>query len=225
MTQHLSFPQSYEAVRLSVLTFRQLTTSQIRRLHYQTGTPKGRSNRCHRALLRLVDLGAIALTPYALGGNDGGSSEHVYQPPKATTKQPDLHRLDISELYVLLKERQLVQEMDFDYYPEPMSNTRVGHILLKPDAYLNLRVDGHEDIFFIEVDRGEEHEAQLLEKMRRYQNAALAWPKDRTFPRILWTAPHATGLNYLKMAIRKMKYPQLFDVVLFDEAVEKLTRG
>src|SRR5215211_5660301 len=80
-----SVPYSYGRVLSSLLRFRQMTTSQVRRLHFAEGTERGRIIRTQRCLARLVELELIVETrKRAHGGYGGGSGENVYQLPFIT---------------------------------------------------------------------------------------------------------------------------------------------
>jgi len=106
------------------------------------------------------------------------------------------------------------------FYPEPWSHTRVGSIQLKPDAYIE--VGGA--AYFLELDRGSEWESQLTAKMRRYVQAIDSghWPEDRAFPKVIWTVPTQARKRYVDDIVHKLGEHELFGVVLFDEAAERL---
>lgn len=205
----------------TVARFRQATSSQLRRLHYQ-GTPYGCQVRSRRHLARLVDLGQLArLGPYG-GGYGGGTAESVYQLPTTKARTPDQHTLTITELYVRLVE----QGADIlAYDPEPWSYLPVGSTELKPDAFVDLATAGGRYQYFVEVDRGSEYRAQIMAKMRRYTQAidSQAWPEDKTFPQVIWTVPDTDRARYVRDTIARTSIPELFDVVVFDRAVERMT--
>jgi hypothetical protein len=247
ITSYLSPTQ--QAVLRSVGLFRQLTTSQIRRLHY-SGTYNGQRVRVRRHLARLTKLGYLK----RMWGAYGNALEYVYQVPSVTARTPEPHTLDIAEVYIRLAERagiareqlttgnpgeiyagpgenyadsaenyanQLTQDgvsclVVFD--PEPWCHTRVGHVQLKPDAYIE--VGG--TAYFAEIDRGVEHDAQLTAKMRRYVAAIDSgyWPQDRAFPLVVWTVPDAARRRYVENVINKLGERELFRCVVFDEAVK-----
>ncbi|MDQ0672981.1 hypothetical protein QFZ36_000542 [Pseudarthrobacter siccitolerans] len=103
---------------------------------------------------------------------------------------------------------------------EPWCHTRVGHVLLKPDAYLELNGAS----YFLEQDGSVEWESQLTAKMRRYIQAidSGAWPDDRAFPLVLWLVPDEARKKYLEDIIHKLGERDLFSTVLFSEAAERL---
>ncbi|WP_307609831.1 replication-relaxation family protein [Pseudarthrobacter sp. W1I19] len=125
--------------------------------------------------------------------------------------------MDIAETFVRLLE---AGARDMTFRTEPWCHTRVGHVLLKPDFYLE--VGGA--CYFGEADRGVEWEAQLTAKMRRYIQAidSGAWPDDRAFPLVLWLVPDEARRKYIEDIIHKLNEKELFRVVLFSEAAERI---
>lgn len=202
------------AVLQSVTQFRQLTTSQIRRLHY-SGTPDGQRVRSCRHLARLTKLGLLK----RMWGAYSGGVEYVYQLATTKARTPEPHTLDIVEVYIRVTEKNFGTPITF--LTEPWCHTRVGHVQLKPDFYLEL--DGL--CYFGEVDRGVEWESQLTAKMRRYVQAIDSghWPEGRAFPLVLWIVPDAARKAYLDNIISKLGEQSLFRTVLFSEAAERLT--
>ncbi|WP_197026093.1 replication-relaxation family protein [Arthrobacter sp. 9MFCol3.1] len=174
----------------------------------------GTQVRVRRHLTRLVKLGVLK----RMWGAYGGNVEYVYQLAASRARTPDMHTLDISELYVRLVEAGAT---DMTFLTEPWCHTRVGHVQLKPDFYLEV---GGVSLWG-ELDRSAEWETQLTAKCRRYIQAIDSghWPEDRAFPLVLWTVPDEARKRYLENIIRKLNEPELFKVVLFDEAAERLT--
>jgi hypothetical protein len=154
-------------------------------------------------------------------GAYGAGVEYVYQLASTTARTPDMHTLDISELYVQLVENQSRQVSNMVFYPEPWSHTKVGHVQLKPDAYIE--VGGV--AYYAEIDRNSEWESQLTAKCRRYIQAIDSghWPEDRAFPLVIWTVPNEARKKYLENIIHRLGETELFQVTLFDEAARLLT--
>ncbi|MDQ0923297.1 hypothetical protein QF038_001805 [Pseudarthrobacter sp. W1I19] len=150
-------------------------------------------------------------------GAYNGSAEYVYQLASTKARTPEPHTLDIAETFVRLLE---AGARDMTFRTEPWCHTRVGHVLLKPDFYLE--VGGA--CYFGEADRGVEWEAQLTAKMRRYIQAidSGAWPDDRAFPLVLWLVPDEARRKYIEDIIHKLNEKELFRVVLFSEAAERI---
>jgi hypothetical protein len=227
MTQRLRLPSPrYEAVVKSVTFFRQLTTSQIRRVHFMTGTEISRIKSSQRTLRRLVELGELARIPRPFGGYNAGSGEFIYHlPPKPNEKgrqSPALHTWYVAELWVRLVE--LLGGPDkVDFWPEKRAYTRVGHILLKPDAYVKIG----EDAYFIEMDLQNESEADLTVKLNRYVQAVKSgyWPKDQLFPPVLWVVERPAHKRYIQQLIHKLRRENLSAAYLVDELPYLLKKG
>jgi hypothetical protein len=204
---HLSPTQT--AVLQTLTYFRQLTTSQLRRIHYRSGTPDGQRVRSCRHLKRLTELGYLT----RMWGAYNGSPEYVYQVASVKARTPEPHTLDISETFVRLLE---AGARNMTFRTEPWCHTRVGHVLLKPDAYLEIGAAS----YWAEIDRSVEWESQLTAKMRRYIQAidSGAWPDDRPFPLVLWLVPDEARQKYIEDIIHKLGEQELFKVLLFDEA-------
>jgi hypothetical protein len=219
-----SLPSSYARVLSSLIRFRQMTSSQVRRLHFAEGTERGRIVRTQRCLARLVKLEHLVTLKHldrqtrAYGGNGGGSGEYVYQLPSSKTRAPDMHTLDIAELHVCLIESG-AKVLAFD--PEPYSYVQVGRVELKPDAYLRIQTATGAYQYFLEVDRGTEYRSQLSAKMQRYVQAFHQWDED-TFPQVVWIVPDSERLDFVQSVIRRQKEADLFVCYRFSEAVEHL---
>lgn len=197
----------------SVTKFRQLTTSQLRRLHFTTGTIDGRRVRSCRHLKRLTEVGRLT----RMWCDYSGVNEYVYQLATTKARTPEPHTLDIAELYVRLVE---AQTPNLVFRPEPECHTRVGHVQLKPDGYIECGGFA----YWLELDRGVEWEAQLTAKMRRYVQTIDSghWPKDRAFPICLWVVPDEARKRYLEDIIHKLGEGDLFSTVLFSEGAERV---
>jgi len=154
----------------------------------------------------------------AHGGYGGGSGEYIYQLPTSKARAPDMHTLDIAELYVSLVESG-AKVLAFD--PEPYSYVQVGRVELKPDAYLRIQTVTDAYQYFLEVDRGTEYRSQLSAKMHRYVQAFHQWDED-TFPQVVWIVPDSERLDFVQSVIRRQKEADLFVCYRFCEAVEQL---
>lgn len=214
---HLHFPLSpRDQLILNDLTrFKQMTATQVRRLHFREGTPAGRERRTSRVLARLTKWGLLTRLTRAVGGYGGGSGSYIYQPAESKARTPDAHTLDITELYCRLVETG--QPVIFD--PEQWAYVQAGRYELKPDAFIEF--NGTQ--FFGEIDRGSEWRPQLTQKMRRYTQAFNNW-SEPVFPLVVWTVPDEDRARLLRGVIKKTEVPELFAVVLFDEAVDLLAR-
>jgi Replication-relaxation len=219
MTHFSSLPLPAPAILSSVARFRQLTTSQLRRLHYLHGSLRSREIRCSRHLKRLADLGLIRRV---WGIYD--RPEYVYMPEESKARTASAHSLDITELYVRLVNMSPgiyegnAEKLIFD--PEPWCHVQIGQMTLKPDFYLDLGSMR----YFGELDRGTEFASQLAEKMRRYLRAYEAWDEP-TFPLCVWIVHDPDRKRFIETVIKRQVEPRLFTVMLFDEVIPNLTEG
>lgn len=206
-------PWTQEPICAGLVKFHMFTASQLRRLNYQ-GTNKGTKNRASYHLKRLTELGYVR----RFKGVYAGAAEYIYTPPSSKARRPDMHMLDVNELYVRLEE---AHPAELTFHPEPMCHVSVGHMLLKPDAYIDL---GHMR-YFIEMDEFTELSLAILSaKMRRYVTAYEHWP-DSTFPLCVWVCHEPDRRRFIMEAIRRQSIPELFECVLFDEATSRLLKG
>lgn len=199
----------------TVSLFRQITTSQLRRLHY-FGTTRGTKVRVHRHLQRLERLGLVIKLPPPTGGYGGGSGEAVYMPAGSKARVMDMHTLDIAEMRVRLAESGAAISA-FD--PEPWCHVKVGQMELKPDAF----VDVGRRRYWLEMDRGTEYRAQLAFKMGRYVRAYEQWD-ERVFPFVLWVCHDSDRKRFIESVIKRQSVRGLFIVALFDEAVAHIAK-
>nr|BFE45951.1 hypothetical protein GCM10017547_38440 [Pseudarthrobacter oxydans] len=192
-----------------------MTTSQLMRLHYR-GTPDGCRVRVRRHLARLTKLGLLK----RMWGAYSGSVEYVYQLPTTKARTPEPHTIDIAETFVRLVE---AGARNMTFRTEPWCHTRVGHVQLKPDAYLEIGGAS----FFLEIDKNSEWESQLTAKMRRYVQAidSGAWPEDRAFPLVLWLVPDEARRKYIEDIIHKLNERDLFSTVLFSNMAERIIQN
>lgn len=178
--------------------------------------------RSKRQLKRLWELGYVERRAGVID-EFNPVAEYIYM-PAGRTQRPKPHTLKISELYVRLVEATKNTDLEFDYHPEPLSHVRIGQHVLKPDATIKMLSPSLEADLFIEVDLDSgEHEAQLSAKMRRYSRVrhSGSWPAGEHFPIVLFTVPSMKRLRYIKEIIRRQE-SELFDVCLFDDAVERI---
>lgn len=216
MTHPNSFlPLTAEDIVSTVVRFGQVSSSQLRRLHYK-GTDKGKKIRSRRHLTRLTKLGMLK----RVWGIYDSAPEYIYLPPNSKARTANMHTLDITELYVGLVEPQLVisdyKTVIFD--PEPLSHVPVGHMILKPDCY----IDTGKMRYFGEIDRGTEFSAVLAQKMHRYVAAYEQW-EESTFPLVVWICHDADRKRFIEAVVKRQSIRGLFTVVLFDDAVKLLT--
>lgn len=218
-----------QAITKDVLRFRQLSSKQILRLHFQDISPKSRQPCMNRAMARLVKWGAVGRIPQAIGGTKGGSSGYFFTPPTSRARVPNPHTYDIAELYCRLvewnnKTANSNPERDtgiLAFDPEPMSHVSVGHVDLKPDAFLDIRTTNGRFRYFIEVDLSSEWKTQLAKKMRGYVLAYSKW-QEGTFPLTLFVVPDDERYRLVEGVIKRTETPGLFAAVLMQDAIPYL---
>lgn len=202
-----------------VTRFRMVTSAHILRLYFNDNSEKSRSIRMSRTMRRLVKWGHVRRLPRPIGGYAGGSACYIFTAPSSKSRIPEPHTLDISDVYVHLNERFVDKLLAFD--PEPYCHVQIGHLELKPDAYLRIRTETGIFRYFLEVDRSTEWRSQLLGKMKRYVQAYNHW-QEPTFPLCLWIVPDEQRLRLVEGLIKRSEIPGLFQVCLFTNAVSKL---
>lgn len=187
--------------------------NQLRRLHYQDSETGRRMARMH--LHRLVELRVVARLGRTVGGARAGSEGFVYAVGVAgqrliqgATKRPRepwtpsgnslRHALDVSELYVRLKELESAHQLVIEAFEAEPGCWRdfVGlggmRSVLKPDAYIVSGNDEFIDSWFVEIDRATEATTRIAAKCRSYW---LYWQSGReqstdgVFPTVLIIVP------------------------------------
>jgi hypothetical protein len=144
--------------------------------------------------------------------------------PGPQAEVPDFHTLDISELYVrVIVSRHSARNAEFVFDREPWCHIKIGHVEVKPDAFLKFN---KQEQYFIEVDRASGDRTKLAKKLRQYVNLYEAWDVDvdgETFPQVFCSVPNDDRRRVIHSVIKHQRYPSLFRVALFNEIVERLT--
>jgi hypothetical protein len=189
-------------------------------LHFGVSDAAGRAAR--RTLSRLTKVGVLQRLDRRIGGVRAGSSGIVYRVGPAVLRllgnarrssdEPGLHHmlhtLSVAELFVRLKltERDGRATVHL-FHPEPECWRRYTGphgepVALKPDAFCDISLDGRRRLWFIEVDRGTVSTATLRQKLARYREYLETGTEQAvrhgTFPRVVWTAPHAGRADHLR---------------------------
>lgn len=200
----------------AVTRFHQLASGHIQRLYFADGSAPSRGIRTRRTLRRLAAGKKLRRIERSIGGF-GGSEGFTYLAPGNTARAQNLHALDVSELYVRLVEAAregLLALEAFD--PEPGCYLWVNSIQLKPDAFI--AIDGQD--FYLELDRGTEPGMALADKVKRYSLGARYWEAATPFPRVILVVPDEQRVRQALRYLTRDVDRELFDVVLFDRAVE-----
>lgn len=164
----------------AVARFKQLSSSQIRKLIFHTSshTP------LDRALHRLTNQQfLIRIERRIVGGSRGGSGQYCYALGRRGYYmrfgggfRPDrvirYHTLAIADCFIAIKqlEDQGVLAVS-GYSTEPDCHIVLGGVQLKPDMYLDLRTARESLKLFIEQDMGTENQKQLRGKLETYFKA------------------------------------------------------
>jgi hypothetical protein len=222
--------------RVSDLRF--VTGSQLTRLCFaDTGDPVANGRAARRALLRLVQLGALARLPRQVGGVRSGSAGFVYhlglggqrlalrrgwQPERRRRRSliPGTlfvrHTLQVSELHTRLVECDRSRRFELlELSSEPACWRSWGGVAaqrhtLKPDSYARLGVGAYEHSYFIEVDRGTEGSRALERQLRLYTAYYLSGAEQQgrgVFPRVLWLAPDDRRAGGIAESLRRLPRP------------------
>lgn len=191
----------------TIQLFRQVTSTQILRLHFNDNSEASRRVRLSRTMRRLVKWGHVGRMERSIGGWSGGSADYIYKPATSVARIPDPHTLDITETYVSLRESG--QLLTFD--PEPYCHVQQGRLELKPDAYIRLQTPSGRYRYWLELDRGTEWRPALSAKMRRYVQAYHHWTED-TFPQVVFIAPDEMRARLIEGVAKRQEASDIFKV-------------
>ena len=236
--------------RVRVASFRQLE-----RLHFAGHPADSAARLCRRTLARLVECQVLVRLDRRIGGVRAGSAGFVYsldtggqrlagahgpaggrRPRRPWTPSVRFltHTLDVTELYVQLREVERQKDIELlAFEGEPASWRRFsgpagGPALLKPDAYVMLGLGDYEHHYFIEVDRATESPAAVgrqLTAYRQYWATGLEQKRTGVFPLVVVGVPHDRRKeDVLDVAGRQPAEAwRLFRVVLAEQLVRALT--
>ncbi|MGH2769520.1 MAG: replication-relaxation family protein [Actinomycetota bacterium] len=238
-----------------VARVRVLSTSQVERLHFVGGSSLSNARQCRKALARLSDWCCLTRLDRRVGGVRAGSASYLYtlgvvgqrllteRGPAGGRRlrypwEPSwpyvAHLLEVSELYVRLRETERVEpglEL-LGYQAEPACWRRFwgasGSQVIKPDAFVRLGREEYEDRFFVEVDRGTESPRTLECQVRvycQYWASGQEQVRSGVFPRVLWLVPDERRKALLVEVLASLPAEswQLFQVATADRAVEAIT--
>ena len=208
---------------------------QLQRLHFESSLSGQRQAR--RVLARLVERRVLARLGRNIGGRRAGSAGFVYSlevigqrfvHPDGQWRRPwtpgqafVAHAVAVTECYVQLVEGQRSRRWRLqDFQAEPVCwrsfiGPRGRHQVLKPDAYARIELDGYEDRWFLEIDRGTEDLGRIQRKARTYVQY---WQvgRETVFPRVLWVTvrPARQAAVVRALAALPAESWQLFQVCL-----------
>jgi Replication-relaxation len=213
--------------------FRVATPSQLRRLHFTSGTERANARQVWRRLRALQALGVVTVLERRIGGGRGGSTQAVYaldvagqklgaacgpaggrrlRRPWSPGKQFLAHSVAVTELFVVLCERARAgggEVLAFDAEPLCWRRfTGVGGATawLKPDAFARFGAGEYEHLSFVEVDRATASVPTVARKLnvyRRYWQTGRDQERFGAFGRVLLLAPSAARRDDLAEAVKR----------------------
>jgi hypothetical protein len=213
--------------------FRVATASQLRRLHFTSGTEAANSRQVWRRLRALTDLRVVTVLERRIGGGRGGSSQAIFtldtagsrlssacgpaggrrlRRPWTPGNQFLAHAVQVTELYVALSERARAgggEVLAFDAEPlcwRRFTGSGGAAVWLKPDAFVRFGAGEYEHLSFVEVDRATASAptvARKLDVYRRYWQTGREQERFGAFGRVLLLAPHEARRAVLADAIKR----------------------
>jgi len=220
MASHFLSPTDHDIIR-DVARLKQVTTSQLGRLHFSHTSPASDGRQCRDVLQRLERLGHIRPLERKLGGRPPGGFTWVRAESDIYEKRD--HAIDIAELYTRVVEAERAGQLTI--LGEPSVEDYIRGSRTKYD--LNLWIRGADEIdWYVEVDRGSEEMPDVRDKLRKYVNAYKAATVG--FPLVIYVVTFAYRNRYeqrvqaLRREISKQEEASLFTVCTLDEAVKTL---
>jgi hypothetical protein len=227
------------------------TASQLERLHF---TDVGARER-RRVLASLVEKKLLFRLPRTIGGTRAGSKGFVYalgttgqrlrwnRTTTGRSKRPWTpgttflrHAVAVTEVYTRLVEAETRGELRLRRFEtEPTSWRQFtgpggARLVLRPDAYIELGINGHRDLWFLEVDLATESSSTLHRKCELYRQYWRTGKEESAVgavPLVLFAVPTEARKGTLIDVLGRQpsdSWP-LFTLCLLDGAVEKLRRG
>jgi hypothetical protein len=191
----------------------------------QHATPATAARCCRRALERLTRYRLLVRLDRRVGGVRSGSASFVYaltslgqrvldeDGPRRRFAEPSDrfvdHTLAVAELFLQLNvHARSLRWAILEWQSEPDSWRDVitlgGRIVLRPDFFVVLDVNGYELRWFVEIDRATEHLPAITRKCRLYHSYYKGGHEQRghkVFPRVLWVAPDERRAARLRATI------------------------
>lgn len=219
------------AVLESLSTYRLLTTTQVRRLHFTDGhaTIGAASGATMRVLSRLESHGLLARLTRRIGGVRAGSSGIVWQlgstgerllrtmhglPKRRRYVEPSpvftAHTLAVAELAIRLRElasRGAIELLAVETEPSCWRSFLGPHATrewLKPDLSVVTGIGDFEDHWFVEADLATEHPPVIVRKAHVYQRYAATGAhqaRHGLFPAVAWVVPDSARQRAVQAAL------------------------
>jgi Replication-relaxation len=146
------------------------------------------------------------------------------------------HSLAITQVFVDLTAAERARQLAVVQFVGGSAAWRSFHgpggarVILKPDAYVVVRIGGYEDHWFLEVDLGTEHLPALARRQAvylGYWQSGIEQAKHEVFPRVLWLVPDQHRADSVAGVIARQPADvrSLFAVSLHAEAVTRMLQG
>jgi hypothetical protein len=247
-TRDLAILRDLDRVRL-------LSGQQLERLHFAgLANTNVRGSARRRTLGRLIGLKLVTTLPRRIGGERAGSSGLIYSLDARAHRERALwavstdsaaerpvrrpwsigwlfvkHNLDVTELYVQLREaeaRQRLTVLAFDGEPAAWFTISAGSTL-KPDAYAVIESDGWERHWWIEVDRATESLPTLRRKLGRYTDLLQSGQPgpDGVLPNVLVTVPDEHRAQQLRRVVDALPRAASFITVTLHDSAREVLAG
>ena len=226
------------------------TGAQLQALYFDDVTRR----RAQQRLAVLVRRRVVARLPRLIGGVRSGSAGHVYTLDAAGQRLVDqdagrrpgrprgvgeaflTHALAVTEIFVRITAAERAGQLRVVRFDGEPAAWRSFHgaggarVILKPDAYAVLAVDGFEDHWFLEVDLGTEVASTLSRKLtvyRGYWQSGAEQARHEVFPRVLGLVQNEHRAELLDGVIARQPTDarSLFAVSLDADAVPRLRQG
>lgn len=237
-----------------VARLRLLCAGQIQALLFpndQYANAQSAARCCRRVLERLSRGRLLVRLDRRVGGVRAGSASYVYalgpvgqrvlsvDRRRRRLAEPSArfveHTLAVADLLVAITQHTRAGNIELiEWQSEPDAWRQVvtlgGKVVLRPDMFLVLVVDGYELRWFVELDRATEHLPAIRTKCRLYNTYYRNGSEQRShgvFPRVLWIAPSQHRTERLQGAIDADKRLKagLFHVTQISEATAALTEA
>jgi Replication-relaxation len=240
----------------TVAQLRFVAGSQLQRMHVTSGTRLGNERVSRRVLQRLVSLEVLDRLERRVGGAATGSEGYVYvlavggqylahkrevlakRRRRRATVPGQLfvhHALAVSELHARMVEAdraarfQLLERTAEPACWRPFLRADGAKLILKPDSYAQVSIEGERVRYLIDVDRGTEGSRTLDRRLRiycQYHSSGYEQARHGVFPKVLWLARTDKRMQVIADVVSYLppKTQPLFEVAHFDQAIDVMTR-
>lgn len=194
------------AVLHTLAALRLMTTDQIRRIHFNTGSLHTQGLRARRSLQRLHTLGLVTRLARRVGGPAAGSASYTHQltrlghrvvgtrPTRPGAFGNYDHTLAVTELATSLYDANQAGDLELTHFEAEPTSWRTFQLdgtrrHVRPDAFLVVAAGEWERLWFIELDRGTQSAATIRRKAHAYRAYATTGQEQArwgVFPRVAY---------------------------------------